>query len=107
MPRQIPAPVLTAAAGMLSPFFPDLTATRLLSALEGTSAPAQPTPLPEGLTKAQVCAATKLSLASVNRRLRDGSLPYTKLGPRLVRIPRTAVERLLTGTPGADQADAE
>jgi excisionase family DNA binding protein len=100
--RTIPAPILTAATGMLSPFFPNLTATRLVEALNASSDPRRPAPLPESLTKAEVCAVGKCSLATVNRWLRRGQLPSTKVG-RLVRIPRAAVEALLTpAVPGVE-----
>ncbi len=95
MPRQVPAPILTAATGMLAPFWPDLTATRLVEALNASSDPRLPAPLPESMTKAEICQAGKCSLATVNRWLKRGELRSVKVG-RLVRVPRSAVEELLS-----------
>ncbi len=95
MPRQVPAPILTAATGMLSPFFPDLTATRLVEALSASTDPKRPAPMAEALTKAEYGQAVRRSLASVNRDLKTGRLPSIKIG-RSVRIPRSAVEALLS-----------
>lgn len=92
--RQIPAPILTAATGMLSPYFPDLTAARLVEALDrpGNTGPA---PLPEAMTKRDVCRVAKISLQTCNRWLRSGRLASVKIN-RAVRIPRASVEALLS-----------
>ena len=95
MPRQVPAPLLAAGVGMYSPYFPDLTANRLYDALVASTDPRTPAPLPESLTKADVCRAGKVSLQTVNRWIATGKLRAVKVG-RSVRIPRAAVEELLS-----------
>ncbi len=105
--RTIPAPILTAVTGMLAPGYPRLTAVSLVEALDAyfSADPYRPVPMPEALTKAEVCAVGKCSLATVNRWLKRGELPSVKVGRgRLVRIPRSAVEALLAGPVAAEEA---
>jgi excisionase family DNA binding protein len=47
------------------------------------------------LTQAQVCALLNISLPTLYRRMKDGSIPTVRIGKSLVRIPRVAVEELL------------
>ena len=102
MPRQIPAAVLSPVVGLLRPYRPDLTETALVQALEHCVVGVQPAPMPEALTKAEYGRAVRRSLASVNRDLKTGRLPFVKIG-RSVRIPRTAVEHLLAADQPKDE----
>jgi excisionase family DNA binding protein len=47
--------------------------------------------LPLFLTKAQVSEATGISERTIARRVDDGTLKATRLGPRLLRIERDSV----------------
>jgi excisionase family DNA binding protein len=47
------------------------------------------------LTQAQVCALLNISLPTLYRRMKNGSIPTVRIGKSLVRIPRVAVEELL------------
>ena len=93
MKRQVPAPILIAAVALLNPFYPDLTPSRLVEKLE--SASEGPAPMPESMTIEEVGRIAKFSRATILRRLNDGTLPCVRVG-RLVRIPRAAVEAMLT-----------
>ena len=96
MPRKIPIPLLQAGVGMYAPYIDGLTVSRLEELLEHCAHGDQPAPLPESLTKADVMSAGRLSLSTVNRLLKSGELPFRKVGSRSVRIPRSAVEELLS-----------
>jgi hypothetical protein len=77
--RQVSAPILTATVAMLSPYCPDLTASRLVEALDRPGIE-RPAPLPESLTKADVVRAGKVSLQTVNRWIATGKLRAVKVG---------------------------
>jgi excisionase family DNA binding protein len=102
MPRQIPSDALTIAAMVLGKHRPELsTAAALLAALDHPAAD-RPALLPESRTKADVVRAGKVSLQTVNRWIATGKLRAVKVG-RSVRIPRAAVEALLTpAVPGVE-----
>jgi excisionase family DNA binding protein len=70
----------------------------LVQALERCAVDDSPAPLPESLTKAEVMRCARLSLSSVNRLLKRGELLSRKVGRRSIRIPRAAVEALLSTT---------
>jgi excisionase family DNA binding protein len=95
MPHHIPPELAAAMADMVRRYRPDLTPRRIIEILAEVPAPRCPTPMPEALTKAEVCRAGRWSLSTVNRLLRSGALPSRKVG-RTVRIPRAAVEALLS-----------
>jgi excisionase family DNA binding protein len=53
--------------------------------------------LPEVLSKLQVAEAAGVSERTVDRRVKDGTLKATRLGPRLLRIERASVVAWLGG----------
>jgi len=97
MPRHIPPELAAAMADMVRRYRPDLTRPDCRDACRDPG-PAPSGPLPESLTKADICRVGKVSLATVNRWLKRRQLPSVKVG-RLVRVPRSAVEQLLAAAP--------
>ena len=53
--------------------------------------------LPQGLAVAQVAKHTNLCTKTIIRRIQDGTLRATRLGPRSIRIERESVIEWLTG----------
>lgn len=51
---------------------------------------------PLHLTREETAEALRVSLSTVDRYLRDGTLPKSKLGKRLVRIDRSAIDAFLS-----------
>lgn len=55
----------------------------------------KPGTLPMFLTRDEVAHIFGVAQRTVDRMISDGTLPATKLGKRLVRIPGRAVERIV------------
>lgn len=53
------------------------------------------------LTREEAATALRVSLSTVDRYLRYGTLPKVKLGSRLVRIDRAHVDALLKSSPSS------
>lgn len=96
---QIPQSIITAAVAMLSPFIPELSPTRLISALQGydsegkeqdsiNARPRQP------YTVAQACDLLQISKPTAYRLKKAGKLKFIKVGS-LTRIPAENIDRLL------------
>lgn len=49
------------------------------------------------MSREDAAETLRVSVSTIDRYLRDGILPKSKLGKRLVRIDRAAVEALLSG----------
>lgn len=101
MSRQIPPPIAEAVAALVSRYIPDLTSRRVIELLSDCPTEVLPRQIPTALTKSEVCQATRLSLPTVNRLMKSGRLPYTKIG-RAVRIPLSALEQLFDEEPLTD-----
>ena len=60
----------------------------------------------ERLTREEAATALRVSVSTIDRYLKDGTLPKAKLGKRLVRINRSDIDALLSpSTPTAPAAD--
>ena len=92
--KQITPPILTAATGLLQPFYPELTPQGLLSMLNAEKSEKQ---MERPLTRQQAAALLSVSLPTLDRYLKTGLLRATKLGPRNVRINPQSLRELLTG----------
>lgn len=46
----------------------------------------------EHISRAQYRKAMNVSMSSVDRGIKDGTIPHIRVGPRLIRIPISAVE---------------
>ena len=91
----IPQTIASATVAVLHPYCPELTPEKLIEALTNREpANAKPT-RSKPLTRRQVAEILQISLASVNRRIKDGTLRSFKISPRLVRIDPTSVEALI------------
>jgi excisionase family DNA binding protein len=53
----------------------------------------------EWLTQQQVAAALKVTVPTVRSKIDRGELPAYRFGPRVVRVRRSDVEKLLTPIP--------
>ena len=98
----IPAPIATAAVAVLHPYYPELTPTSLIDALRdrNKTTPSSPT-IRKPMTRKQVAGILGISLATVNRMMRRGTLRSHKVSLRAVRIDPESVEALLAA-PVAD-----
>ena len=105
--RTVPEAILDAAVAVLKPYVPGLTATELIEALgnRNKTTTASPT-LRKPLTRKQAAEILQVSIASVNCRMKDGTLRWFKISPRLVRIDPISVEELLQAqtTPAEPEA---
>lgn len=95
MKNIVPTAIATAATAVLQPYCPGLTPASLIEALTNREpATAKPT-RSKPLTRQQAAAVLQVSLASINRRMKDGTLRWFKISPRLVRIDPASVEALM------------
>jgi len=99
--KPVPPHVLTPIVGILGHYKPGLTELLLVEALERVGVAPQAPDLQASLTKAEVARLGKVSLRTVNRWIRRGDLTARKIG-RLVRIPRSAAEALLSAPAAAE-----
>ena len=102
MPKKnVPEAIINAACSMLSPYFPELSAAGLVEALKHRNqTPAAPA-LRRPLTRAEAAEILKVSVNSINRYVKAGTLRAYKIGKRLVRIDPASVEALLQTAPAA------
>ena len=98
MSKRITPEILAAASSILRPYCPDLSPTSLVEAIQNhKSDTAKQQALQPSLTYAGFAKLAGMSLPTVHRMARRGELPVVKIGPRLVRIPYAAVEKILNG----------
>jgi len=97
--------VLSPVVGLLQPYHPSLTERLLVEALARIDVVPQGPDLLAPLTKAEVARLGQVSLRTVTRWIERGDLPARKIG-RLVRVPRRAVEALLSA-PAASEGRAD
>ena len=91
MHNQIPEHIANGVAAMLAPYCPGLTAERLLSAISFEPEKKEAETL---LTRKEAAEALKVSVPTVDRCLRDDTLPKHRIRGA-VRIPSSAVDRLI------------
>lgn len=99
--NSISTAIIAAATGMLQPFIPDLTPTRLIEALKlyNTNGSEEENKkhvtVKKPLTIKEICELLCISRPSVYRMRERGEIRFVKIGG-LTRIPVEDVERLLT-----------
>ena len=107
MRTPIPATIVNAATAMLQQYVPTLSATGLVEALThrepAVSAPA----LRKPLTRREAADILQVSIASINRYIKSGTLRAYKIGKRLVRIDPASVEALLQTAPAPIPGNCE
>ena len=91
MNNQIPEHIANGVAAMLAPYCPGLTAERLLSSISFEPEKKEAETL---LTRKEAAVALKVSIPTIDRCLRDGTLPKRRIRGA-VRIPASAVARLI------------
>ena len=94
MRANIPDPIASAVTNLLQPFYPELSPAGLIDALKNLNATPKKSKT-NPLTRRQVAELLQISIASVNRRIKDGTLRAFKVGQRSVRIDPTSVEALM------------
>ena len=107
MPKKVvPEAILDAAVAVLRPYVPELTATELVEALRNRNKPA-PTAstIRKPMTRKQVAEFLGISLATVNRMMRRGTLRSHKVSLRAVRIDPESVESLLAAPAESGEAN--
>lgn len=95
MPRVIPTPIVNAVTAMLTPYYPELSATGLVEALKHREPTAAAPTIRKPLTRREAAEILQVSIASVNRYVKAGTLRAYKISKRLVRIDPASVEALL------------
>ena len=94
MKYHVPSAIASAAVAVLSPYCPGLSPETLIDALKNRNAPPK-TPKAKPMTRRQVAELLQISIASVNRRMKDGTLRAFRVGQRAVRIDPASVEALM------------
>lgn len=96
--RSITPEIIAAVTSILRPYCAELSASDLVAALTNhRSDTAKQQTLQPSLTYAGFAKLAGLSMPTVHRMAKRGELPTFKMGPRLVRIPYAAVEKILNG----------
>lgn len=96
--KNVPAHIVTGVTAMLEPYCPGITFAGLLEALkrrECSAAVAASSTIRKPLTRHDAAAILQVSIPSINRYMRAGTLRSFKIGKRLVRIDPASVEALL------------
>ena len=102
MRYNIPSATASAAVAVLQPYYPGLSPEGLIEALKNLNATPK-SPKTKPLTRRQVAELLQISIASVNRRMKDGTLRAFKVGQRAVRIDPASVEALMQPAPATEQ----
>ena len=99
---KVPKALIDAVTLMLKPYVPELTATVLVESLKHREpTPAAPT-FRRPMTRREAAEFLQVSLASINRYAKAGTLRAYKISKRLVRIDPRSLEALLQGYYGHD-----
>jgi len=107
MKNKVNPEIVNAVTAMLTPYYPDLSASSLIEALKHRETTAAQQTIRKPLTRAEAAEILQVSIASVNRYMRAGTLRSFKISPRLVRIDPASVEALMqTQTATSDVTSA-
>lgn len=88
--------VLAGAVRLLRPYYPELSAEKLINSLKIATEP-QPEQKEKYLSKQEAASLLHISVMTIHRMLKEGSFPKLKASKRLVRIPESAVLNYLRG----------
>ena len=102
MQYNVPTAIASAAVAVLQPYCQGLSPDTLIEALKHHNAAPKTTKM-KPLTRRQVAELLQISIASVNRRMKDGTLRAFKVGQRAVRIAPESVEALMQPAPATEQ----
>lgn len=106
--NKITPETLAAVTAILQQYCPGLSPAILVEAIKNHSAEKKPQGLQKSLTYKEFAALAGLSIPTVHRMARNGSLQVVKIGPRLVRIPYEAAARIiLNGTQATEASDGK
>ena len=87
----LPPELINACVAMLRPYYPGLSPAGLIEILERRA----PAPERSSLTKHEAANFLGVSLPSIDRYIKRGTLRAYRLPPRLIRIDRADLERFL------------
>ena len=96
----IPSAIASAAVALLQPYCPELSPASLVEALKNRNATPKASKM-KPLTRREAAEILKVSIASINRYIKSGTLRAYKIGKRLVRIDPASVEALMQTAPAA------
>ena len=93
-------PVIDAACAMLAGIYPQCDPKELYRRLASLDEapevkPQKPNADPRGYSPAEAAHMLSVSRRTVFRHIHDGRLQAAKIGPRLVRIPREELDKML------------
>ena len=93
--QAVPEHIVSTAVSVIQPYCPDLSPAGLIEALRRIAQPRPVAPPRKPLTRRQAAEILQVSLASINRYVKAGTLRAYKIGKRLVRIDPASVEALM------------
>ena len=93
--KNVPEAIINAATAMLTPYYPELSASRLAEALKHPEPVRTAPTIRKPLTRFEAAEILQVSIATVNRYMKAGTLRAYKISKRLVRIDPASVEALL------------
>lgn len=93
--KDVPEAIINAVTAMLTPYYPELSATGLVEALKHREPTNTAPTIRKPLTRFEAAEILKVSINSVNRYVKAGTLRAYKISKRLVRIDPASVEALL------------
>jgi len=94
--------IKTAVMLLQSSVCPDLTATSLIEALRSYGTTEIKPKSPETVTIKEAAEILGVTTMTISRYMKDGTLPRIEIkGKRFVRLPRQAINALLTVSEGA------
>ena len=96
----VPAAILTATAGMLQPYAPEITPTALVEALKAYSGSTPENNNSIFITREEAAALLKVNKKTVDNWISEGVIEARKIGKRFVRIPYTSIQQLLNQPAG-------
>ncbi len=109
MPTKTPSSdILSAATGLLAPYFPGLNPDALLKSLREPRMPASDGRSPKALRRREAAEQLRISLPTLNNYVKRGYVKTVKLPRnRLVLIEQSEVDRLLGRIDGGETKISE
>ena len=95
MKNVVPEPIVSAAVAILQPYYKELSPASLIEALKHREPPQPAATLRKPLTRREAAEVLKVSISTINRFVKAGTLKAAKVGKRLIRIDSRSVENLL------------
>lgn len=96
----VPSAILTATAGMLQPYAPEITPTALVEALKAYNGSTPEAINSSFMTREEAAALFKVTKKTIDNWISEGVLEGRKIGKRFIRIPYASIQPLLKQSVG-------